>query len=247
MLLAAPATAQDIPGLVSARLLPGWEAGGQRFSALELVLEPGWKTYWRSPGDAGLPPVFDWQGIDADSVRFYWPAPVVFHAGGARSVGYHDRLLLPFSVPLEGVAAPLAAAVDFGLCREVCVPAHVALQAPDPDAAGPDPRIAAAMAAQPLPADTEAQCRMEAIDDGLRITARLPDPDAAEIEVVAELADAAIWVSEPEVARADGWLQAAFEAVAPDGKPFVLDGEAVRLTLLGPGTAVEFAGCRRAD
>ena len=64
LLTALPAAAQDLPqGLEAARFLPGWtDAEGRRVAALELVLEPGWKTYWRSPGDAGLAPVFDWKG-----------------------------------------------------------------------------------------------------------------------------------------------------------------------------------------
>ncbi|MDO5529308.1 MAG: hypothetical protein Q4F71_07880, partial [Paracoccus sp. (in: a-proteobacteria)] len=63
--IAAPALG-DLPrGLESARLLPGWvDADGRRITALELVLAPGWKTYWRSPGDAGIPPSFDWRGAE---------------------------------------------------------------------------------------------------------------------------------------------------------------------------------------
>lgn len=264
---ATPAGAQDFPGLVSARLLPGWTAGdGTRFSALEIVLEPGWKTYWRSPGESGIPPSFDWQeGLGA--VEFFWPAPEVFEAGGARSLGYRDRLVLPFTVAptAAGPAGTLRAEVEFGLCREVCVPVTVTLAAPAPAAGdAPDPRILAALDAQPVAGATGAiRCEAEPIADGMRITARLPagadgGGDGAGNgggsggmnggmngggAVVAELSDPSIWVSDPEISHRDGGLTAAFEAVAPGGKPFPLTGDAIRITLLGDAGAVEFDGC----
>ena len=244
--IAGPALAQDFPGLVSARLLPGWtDAAGTRFSALELVLEPGWKTYWRSPGETGIPPRFDWEGVDRGAVTLFWPAPEVFDGGGARAIGYHDRLLLPFSVApgTDGPAEALRAEVEFGLCREVCVPVSVALSAPA--AGAPDPAIEAAMAAQPLAGDPALiRCETEAIGDGLRITAHLPE--AFGTELVAELADPDIWLSEPEITQAGGRVSASFEAVAPGGQPFALEGEAIRITALG-AQAVEFAACPIGD
>lgn len=238
--IAAPALAQDFPGLVSARLLPGWtEAAGTRMAALEIVMEPGWKTYWRSPGDSGIPPSFDWQG-EMGTVTFLWPAPEVFEAGGARSVGYHGRLVLPFRVA-PGQSGPLRAEVEFGLCRDVCVPVRMALAAPQAGSA-PDPRILAALAAQPVAGEAGAvRCEVRPIDDGLRITAHLPEGTTGE--VVAELADPAIWVSGPERASGAGGPSASFEAVAPDGKPFALDGEAIRITVLDGSHAVAFDGC----
>lgn len=240
--IAGPVLAQDFPGLVSARLLPGWTDGaGTRFSALELVLEPGWKTYWRSPGETGIPPRFDWADDGMGAVTLFWPAPEAFEAGGARSIGYHDRLLLPFSVApgADGPVEDLRAEVEFGLCREVCVPVSVALSAPA--AGAPDPAIAAAMAAQPAAGDPALiRCEAAEIGDGLRITAHLPE--AFGTDLVAELADPAIWLSEPEISRANGRVSATFEAVAPDGQPFPLEGDMIRITALGP-EAVEFAAC----
>ena len=241
--IAGPVLAQDFPGLVSARLLPGWtDAAGTRFSALELVLEPGWKTYWRSPGETGIPPRFDWEGADIGAVTLFWPAPEMFDGGGARAIGYHDRLLLPFSVApgADGPAEALRAEVEFGLCREVCVPVSVALAAPAA-AETPDPAIAAAMAAQPVAGDPALiHCETEDIGDGLRITAHLPE--AFGTALVAELTDPDIWLSEPEITRAAGRVSAVFDAVAPTGQPFPLDGGMIRITALG-AQAVEFAAC----
>ena len=56
---------------VAARILPGWERpDGTRIIGVELTLAPGWKTYWRAPGDSGIPPRFDWSG--SRKFDFYW-------------------------------------------------------------------------------------------------------------------------------------------------------------------------------
>lgn len=266
---ALPAAAHEIPGLVSARLLPGWVADGQRFAALELVLEPGWKTYWRSPGDGGIPPRFEWlSGVpatgtndagDSDGgVHFYWPRPDVFYAAGLRSIGYHDRMLLPFSLAVDAQAddEPLRAEVDFGLCREVCVPASVRVEAPAPAMGVPDASISAAIADQPVTVEDPIPCRVEAMPDGVAVTAYLPGdaplPAAAQAKgenpwpgaVVAEFADPAIWASEPQLSEDEGQIIARFEAIAPAGGPFTVEGGAIGITHLWDGGAVEYRSCR---
>lgn len=265
VMLAAPVAAQDIPGLVSARLLPGWVEEGQRYSALELVLEPGWKTYWRSPGDGGIPPDFEWLGgigsvgddglADGgqgnEEVTFYWPRPEVFYAGGMRSVGYHDQLLLPFSFSHDGDAdsGPLAARVFFGLCREVCVPATVELEAGAPATEGPDKRIVDSIASQPALASDPITCRIAPTEDGLDITAHLPaagDDASANDQsgtVLAEFTDSSIWVSEASVTQTADGIAARFQAVAPNGAPFAVDDNAIRVTHLWDGGAVEYQTC----
>jgi hypothetical protein len=65
-------------------------------AGLEIVLEPGWHTYWRVPGAAGIPPRFDWSGsTNLGDARIEWPHPQVFEVFGFRTIGYHDRVVLP--------------------------------------------------------------------------------------------------------------------------------------------------------
>ncbi|MFD2440837.1 protein-disulfide reductase DsbD domain-containing protein [Paracoccus kondratievae] len=100
-LTVAPAMAQDLPpGLVSAEMMPGWVTPeGNRITALHLRLEPGWKTYWRSPGDAGVPPRFDWAGSqNLGEVRLLWPRPEVIESEGERTLGYREELILPIEI-----------------------------------------------------------------------------------------------------------------------------------------------------
>ncbi|MFV0303512.1 MAG: protein-disulfide reductase DsbD domain-containing protein [Paracoccus sp. (in: a-proteobacteria)] len=248
--LAAPVPADPValpPGLVGARLLPGWtDADGHRIAALELLLEPGWKTYWRSPGDTGIPPSFDWQGsTNVGAITFHWPAPEVIDSGGSRSFGFHDQLILPFEVVPETPGQPveLSAVVDFGLCENICVPANLALSAP-PSGDEPDLAIQAALAAQPQESKDRPDCTLSEIEDGVRIGLTLDD--ATGIRAVAvELPDRPeVWVSAPELTTdGAGGLSASADFVPPEGKPFELDPAGVRITLIGDRPAVEMQGC----
>jgi len=228
-------------GLRSARLLPGWtDAQGQRISALELVLAPGWKTYWRSPGDAGLPPQFDWRGENIGAVTLHWPAPQIVISDGVRTLGYHDRLVLPFSVTpaQQGQPVELAAHLELGLCKSVCVPASLDLAAP---VAGdtPDPAILAAMKLVPQQGAHLPACEIAEIEDGMKVTLSLPEAGADL--AIEHAADESIWVSAPQLS-ADG-TEASADFVAPSGKPFPLDPDAVVMTLIGAQGAVEYQGC----
>ncbi len=65
-------------------------------AAFEITLEEGWKTYWRSPGDAGIPPRFDWENShNLDGVALHWPRPAVFESFGTQTIGYSEKLILP--------------------------------------------------------------------------------------------------------------------------------------------------------
>ena len=125
----AQATTQD--DVLSAALVPGWQTpSGSHMAAVNLTLAPGWKTYWRSPGDAGIPPSFNWSGSqNVGSVRIHWPAPSVFHSNGMQSIGYHDHLLLPVEVkPLDpSLPVVLSLKMELGVCDEICLPATVML------------------------------------------------------------------------------------------------------------------------
>ncbi|MGB3147735.1 MAG: protein-disulfide reductase DsbD domain-containing protein, partial [Paracoccaceae bacterium] len=86
-----PALADQIPDdLIRANLRSGWQTPqGTYMTALQLTMAPGWKTYWRAPGDAGIPPEFTWKGSDnIGAVAFHWPRPEVVVVGGYRTIAY---------------------------------------------------------------------------------------------------------------------------------------------------------------
>jgi suppressor for copper-sensitivity B len=142
LLTAAPlvALAQDAgqgawikAGPVEARLVSSVRAVGDLDAlplGLELRLEPGWKTYWRSPGDAGFPPRLDWSGsTNLKDATLSYPAPHRFSVLGFESAGYDVETLLPLrGVPqTPGKPVDLALTADLLVCSEICVPQTVKL------------------------------------------------------------------------------------------------------------------------
>jgi DsbC/DsbD-like thiol-disulfide interchange protein len=249
--LPAPAHALDV---IEGEILPGWRlADGTHMAGLRLSLAPGWKTYWRAPGDAGIPPSFDWAGsANLDGVEIAWPVPEIFDQNGMRTIVYADEVVLPLRVApaRPGEAVQLSAEIALGVCEDICIPAQISVAGELPaGAARPDPAIAAALAARPLSAEEagvrHVTCRMEATERGLALTAEIEMPRAALTEAaVIEPGDPQIWASEPELARlAPDVLAAASRMEHMSGEGFAIDRGAVRITLLGDGTAVEIRGC----
>lgn len=247
--LSAQAMTQD--DVLSARLLAGWQtATGTHMAALELALAPGWKTYWRAPGEAGIPPSFDFSAsTNLKSVRFHWPRPAVFDLNGMQTIGYHDHLVLPVEVtPLDAsMPVTLRATVDLGVCKDICIPASVTLGA-DLSQPGETGAIKSALAALPTAAKsaglTAIGCTVDAIADGLRLTADIALPDQGGKEVVVfETATSGVWVSQSTSARKGAVLTATADLVPPGGAPFALDRSGVTVTVIAENSAVEIIGC----
>ena len=125
--------------LISA--LNGVGPEGRLDLGLQFQLEPGWKIYWRSPGDAGKPPVLDWDAsANLAEPEILWPVPKRFSLFGLETFGYGDEVILPIAARAAdpGSGVDLAASVDLLVCEEICVPllVDVALRLPAGPAAG---------------------------------------------------------------------------------------------------------------
>ena len=102
---------------------------------LHFKLEPGWKIYWRSPGEAGYPPSVDWSGSEnLAEARLNWPVPRRFSLFGFETFGYYDEVVLPVDARPERPGEPvlLRAKVAYLTCKEICIPreAQLALALP---------------------------------------------------------------------------------------------------------------------
>ena len=153
---ASPTTATEP---VAARLVPEIRSiapGGTLWVDLHLDIAPGWHTYWRNPGDSGLPTEIAWDlpaGFSAGEIA--WPAPERFVLGTIGNYGYSGSadLLVPIAAPADlepGGAAHLAANASWLVCSDICIPgeAKLALDLPVGAAlASPDPSVAARFAA----------------------------------------------------------------------------------------------------
>lgn len=134
---AAPYATDWIDGHNSrARLIvggaPGLSGDVQRYVALELALQPGWKTYWRQPGTSGgIPPQLSWQGsVNLKKAAVKFPAPERMVDETGETIGYKKSVVFPVAIEPNDVSKPVVVNLKafFGVCREICIPAQAAFK-----------------------------------------------------------------------------------------------------------------------
>src|SRR6478735_10455272 len=108
------------------RLLAGSRSGAVLLGGIAIQLQPGWKTYWRTPGDSGVPPRFDFSKSDnVEAVTVLWPAPMKFDDGaGGVSLGYKQQVVLPLRIVAKNADKPvtLRADINYAVCDKLCIP-----------------------------------------------------------------------------------------------------------------------------
>ncbi|MEV8465678.1 protein-disulfide reductase DsbD domain-containing protein [Fluviibacterium sp. DFM31] len=249
---ASSVAAQDMGDLIGITVLDGWQTErGTVMAGLRITLDAGWKTYWRNPGDSGIPPQFDWGASDnLRAVQVYWPRPEIFQEAGAETLGYMNEFVLPVELFPRDAAAPmrLDGLASVGVCREVCVPVEAVFGGTvgqgDP---GHAQAIRGALAAQPDRVDgpRTVSCRVTPIADGLQLTARIAVPSQGTTErVVFETGRQDLWISAPVTSREGHILVATAELVPPEARPFAFSRSELRVTVLGQTRAVEMKGCK---
>ena len=108
------------------RLIAGGFDGTVHRAGVHITLDPGTKTYWRTPGDSGVPPSFDWSASDnVADVAVSWPAPLRFPDGAGYSIGYKTGVVFPVRVTPREAGRPvrLALKLDYAVCDQICIPA----------------------------------------------------------------------------------------------------------------------------
>ncbi|MCS0497563.1 protein-disulfide reductase DsbD family protein [Ancylobacter sp. MQZ15Z-1] len=184
------------PDGTAVRLIGGPADHTSLTGGVEIRLAPGWKTYWRYPGDAGVPPHFDWSGSqNVGGVKILWPAPIRFDEGGSLSIGYKKDVVIPIEVTPTDAAKPvtLKLNLDFAVCEKICQPANATLSLDlPPGGDAPSPALAAALASVPKPATLgatgtpaiETAVLEQAGDDkSIRIEAKTSNADHADLFV----------------------------------------------------------------
>lgn len=256
LLVCCGTTAMAQDAVRDIRLVPGWsEPDGTYIAALSIALEPGWKTYWRSPGEGGIPPLFDWSGSDnLERVDVIWPTPEVYYTYGMRSVGYENQVVFPLVMTPSG-DGPIAATLDLsiGVCLDVCIPADASLSVVLPrDEVHNVDAITRIMAHGPAEAAdmglTEAMCDFTLLPDGaLSLTAKLafadiPVDDPVTVFEIAHMAGD-IWIGPSETTRdATGFTATARVDYFGEGA-FSAQRDQIRISLLTPGRVYEQNGC----
>jgi DsbC/DsbD-like thiol-disulfide interchange protein len=121
--------------------LSGEEDDGTLLGGVELRLEPNWYTYWRNPGEAGVPPVFDFSASEnVAEVEVLYPTPERHDDGVSVSLIYRDAVVFPIAVVPRDAGQPVTLRLDlgFGVCSIVCVPTRAEPDALRWEASAPD-------------------------------------------------------------------------------------------------------------
>jgi DsbC/DsbD-like thiol-disulfide interchange protein len=225
--------------------------GGLLRAGVEVRLADGWKTYWRYPGDSGVPPVFDFsKSENIKSVSILWPAPHRFAYEGGASIGYKGDVIFPVHViPNDpGRPAMLRMGIEYAVCEKLCIPAHAQAELALASAPSPyDARLAVAEARTPKPAtvgDTGplsiVAVRRELAQRHPRVVVEATAPAAAPLDLFAEgpTADWALPLPEPVPGAPPGLRRFVFDL---DGAPPGVDDTDVplRFTLVSGENAVE--------
>ena len=256
LLVAPPAHAADASAWngsdrSAVRLIAGTrnENAANLRAGIEMRLAPGWKTYWRYPGDSGIPPRFDFsKSRNVKSVTVRWPAPQRLTDESGTSIGYKHDLIFPLDVVPEHLGEPvtLLLAMDYGVCEKICVPvdAKVELTIEREQPSAHDSRIATAEARVPKPAtlgQDGAALTIRAIKrEGTRVVVDLAYPAGESVDLFAEgpTADWALPVPSPVAGAPAGMQRFTFEldGLPPNTKP---DGATLLLTAVAGERAIE--------
>jgi DsbC/DsbD-like thiol-disulfide interchange protein len=253
LMLGNPQGARASGDMVRVSILPGWrEADGTHVAALRFELAEGWKTYWRSPGEAGIPPRFDWRGSrNLGAVEILWPTPQQTTTNGMQTIGYAHDFVLPVRLTPARADQPitLSATLEIGICKDVCVPVDTQVTLDLPLKTGArDPRIAAALAARPYTAAEagvgRVACTLTPVEGGMKLVAEIEmEQMGAREMVVIETSNPELWVAQTESLRDGRHLRAETQVFHVDGRGFLLDRGGLRLTVLSTGDAVDIRGC----
>lgn len=154
--------------------------GGTTYVALRQKIVPGWHTYWRNPGDTGLPTTLEWTlpaGWRAGPI--VWPAPGRYVLGSLMNYVYETEVYLPVPIEVPANAKPgpatLKAKASWLVCKDICIPETADLTVSLPVAAAtpaPNPKFGAAiantLAEAPKPSGLKATYGVG--KDGIRLT-----------------------------------------------------------------------------
>ncbi|MEL6198485.1 MAG: protein-disulfide reductase DsbD domain-containing protein [Pseudomonadota bacterium] len=253
---AAPADAQQRvstgQSFVAADLVVGKRhADGRREAGLVLDVRPGWKTYWRTPGEAGVPPHLDWSASrNVERVDIAWPQPTLFESFGYLTLGYGGRVVLPLMLTPSEADGPLTLALDgtLGVCKDICVFEQLDLSADIP-AVGDGPaaatigiaRLSVPLSAQEAGIEMEA-CSIAGAGAERAFTARLTLPEATQDPFIVLEAPGGAWFERTSVAVSGGAADVTATLRLPEEGGWVDRSSIVATVLAGPMTA-EIKGC----
>ena len=256
--MAADASPWDDDTQSSARLIAAQSnevSGVRQFRAgLEIKLKPGWHTYWRYPGDSGVPPAPDFsKSQNVKRATVLYPAPSRFPDGaGGNSIGYKGDVILPVSVLPEdpGKPAVLHLKLSYAVCEKLCVPAEANLEltltgkpsSTDADVTAAEARLPKAVRIGDAGPLAIRAAHRESSSGKPRVIVDVAAPAVVPVTLFAEgpTPQWALPLPEPVSGAPAGLQRFAFEldGLPPGAKP---DGAELKLTAVAGDQAVEAA------
>ena len=237
-------------GHSAVRLLAGSRSGAVLMGGIAFQLEPGWKTYWRTPGDSGVPPRFDFsKSENIEAVTVLWPAPMKFDDGaGGYSLGYNNQVVLPLRIVAKSADKPvtLRADINYAVCEKLCIPVEASAELAIASVASTEDRaLFAALDTVPKPANVGDPNPLTIRDvkrDGkstVLVDVVVPDTRAVNLFVEGPAPDWALPVPKLLEHSPPGVKRFAFEleGLPPGANP---QGAALKFTLVGGDRAYEF-------
>ena len=232
------------------RLVAGSRSGSVLLGGIAIQLQDGWKTYWRNPGDSGVPPRFDFSKSDnVEAVTVLWPAPMKFDDGaGGFSLGYKKQVVLPLRIVAKNNDRPvtLRAQISYAVCEKICIPVEAASELTFASVASTeDGNLSAALDAVPKPANigdsnplTIRDVRRDG-DKNVLVDVSAPETKDVSLFVEGPTPDWALPIPKLLEHSPPGVKRFVFEldGLPPGAKP---DGAALKFTLVGGDKAYEF-------
>src|SRR6185369_16081727 len=182
-------------GHSAVRLLAGSRSGAVLLGGIAFQLQQGWKTYWRIPGDSGVPPRFDFSKSDnVEAVTVLWPAPKKFDDGaGGTALGYKQQVVLPLRIVAKNADKPvtLRAHINYAVCDKLCIPVEATSELTFASVASTeDGTLSTALDAVPKPANigdpTPVTIRDVRRDGDKGVLVDVAAPDAKEVHLFVE-------------------------------------------------------------
>lgn len=233
----------------SLRLLAGSRTGAVLMGGIEIQLQAGWKTYWRTPGDSGIPPRFDFsKSVNVENVLPLFPAPKTFDDGaGGVSYGYQKSVVIPLRIVPKNQNEPvlLRASISYGVCEKVCIPVEAEVELSFASAASTqDSLVTAALNKVPKPVSTSETppIALRAFKrEGDRVIVDITTQNPLGLVLFAEgpASDWALPLPKQIASPEPGIVRFAFqlEGLPPNAKPH---GAPLKFTIVGADGAFEY-------
>jgi DsbC/DsbD-like thiol-disulfide interchange protein len=234
---------------IALEILSGWRSeSGSHVAALKLHMAPEWVTYWRVPGDAGIPPRLSLSGSrNIKSVAFSWPRPTAETKNGLTSFVYYDQVVVPLTLTLNDPTKParLKGKIEVGVCAEICIPVQLKFNTELPPrnrSAHLEITNAQALAAKPSSARATCKFTPSSTGMGVRIALPLAKLTGREFGII-EHSDQSLWVAPATLERKGNTLWVTTEISQQGAVPSGMQRSDLRITALGDREMVEFTGC----